>query len=121
EISGTAIDGDGVGLRDWDREEEEEESYPAPAMLPGSPRYRSYPRDRGHGEGTWPTLRRSTILAEWVRQPNKTLTLPNAAAIAADGRDLVTSPIESIARPPKTIVLAYPEPTLAPGETLPPR
>lgn len=33
-----------------------------------------------------------------------------ALFFAADGRDLVTSPLEHVARPPKAIVEAYPEP-----------
>ena len=33
-----------------------------------------------------------------------------ALYFAADGRDLVTSPVESVERPPKSIVRAYPEP-----------
>jgi hypothetical protein len=39
-----------------------------------------------------------------------------ALYFAADGRDLVTSPVEQIDRPAKAIVDAYPEPPMAPGE-----
>lgn len=37
-----------------------------------------------------------------------------ALFFAADGRDLVTSPIESIDRPSKALVQAYPEPPVPP-------
>lgn len=39
-----------------------------------------------------------------------------ALYFAADGRDLVTSPVERIDRPAKRLVEAYPEPPMAPGE-----
>ena len=41
-----------------------------------------------------------------------------ALYFAAEGRDLVTSPVESIERPPRRIVEAYPEPPPSPGQTL---
>lgn len=37
-----------------------------------------------------------------------------ALYFAAEGRDLVTSPVESIDRPSKALVLAYPEPPIPP-------
>jgi hypothetical protein len=37
-----------------------------------------------------------------------------ALYFAAEGRDLVTSPVESIDRPSKALVMAYPEPPVAP-------
>jgi hypothetical protein len=39
-----------------------------------------------------------------------------ALYFAADGRDLVTSPLERVERPPKALVEAYPEPAPAPPE-----
>lgn len=38
-----------------------------------------------------------------------------ALYFATDGRDLVTSPLESVERPLKAVVEAYPEPPQAPG------
>jgi hypothetical protein len=37
-----------------------------------------------------------------------------ALYFAADGRDLVTSPVESVGRPAKAVVAAYPEPLQGP-------
>jgi hypothetical protein len=40
-----------------------------------------------------------------------------ALYFAADGRDLVTSPVEAIERPSKAVVSAYPEPPPMPRQT----